>query len=66
MLHVSMAVAMMLPPTPRDATRKPITWQMVVDMVCARGAPREPQADGALQPSPQPPAEQLLLSDAFH
>lgn len=28
-----MAVAMMLPPTPRDATRKPITWQMVVDMV---------------------------------
>lgn len=50
MLHVSMAVAMMLPPTPRDATRKPITWQMVVDMVCARGAPREPQADGALQP----------------
>lgn len=32
-LHVSMAVAMMLPPTPSDDTRNPITWQMVVDMV---------------------------------
>lgn len=37
-LHVSMAVAMMLPPTPSDDTRNPITWQRVVDMVCPRRA----------------------------
>lgn len=37
-LHVSMAVAMMLPPTPSRDTRNPITWQMVVDMVCPRRA----------------------------